>query len=107
MTDLKTTAAEIARAREARARTEETRHREDGVHQAGDCQAAARREAEAGGVAVTSSDLYLALALQDERNKPSPYFHAIVLEQPEGPPRPPSEEAMQVLENARKRRMRA
>jgi hypothetical protein len=56
---------------------------------------------------ATSSDVYIVLAAQDEQNKPSPYFRAIVLEQREGPPRPPSVEAAQVLANATKRRVHA
>jgi hypothetical protein len=57
---------------------------------------------------VTSSDLYLALAAQDEQNKPSPYFRAIVLEQRRGTAaQPPSELAKLVMENRSKRRVHA
>jgi hypothetical protein len=53
---------------------------------------------------ATSSDLAMSLLVMDERNQPSPYFHAIVLEQPQGPLRPPTLEAAQVLVNEKKRR---
>jgi hypothetical protein len=57
---------------------------------------------------VTSSDLYLALAAQDEQNKPSPYFRARDHEDGEvQEPRNRSELAKLVMENRSKRRVHA
>jgi hypothetical protein len=52
------------------------------------------------------SDLALSKLVEDERNRQSPYFRAIVAGLREGPSLPATEDAQRVLDNAKNRKWR-